>query len=499
VSAAARSKEASRRTWLVVAAAGVVLGAVVVLLLPASWLFRPDEGGGSAHAPAAGSGEESSVRYACPMFCVLLDEKPANEKCPVCGMTLEPVREGQTLGAAERWMAGLVVEPLERRVLERVVRQIGEVDYDETRISTVTSRMAGFLEEVFVDETWGEVSAGDKLAEIYSPALYSAQSDYLVAWERAGRPDRIEETKDDERRAALRATGLRLRNLGIDEQEIAAVRELGTPSRTLALRAPRDGVVIRRRVVENSSVAAGQELYVIADLSRVWILVEVFETERPWIVEGQEVELRTETLPGRVVRGTVGFIDPVFDRDRRTTRLRVEVDNPRLVDTGRRLFQPGQRVDARIRASLGRDGRVVLPGEEPEPVLAAPQSAILRTGLRSVAFFLYRESEGAREYVIDADSLPEEVGYELVELELGPLATDAAGGPADRYYPVLDVVERADDSMGLRRLRPGHVVVTEGNFLLDSQAQLAGKPSLLYPEGSGRAAPGDGADPHAGH
>lgn len=487
------------------ALAGLVVGALIAWFVPSHWLWIE-----SSHEHAEATDDGTS--YVCPMFCVVLDELPDDDLCPVCGMVLEAWAPGGSLEAAAQWMVGLEVASLERRSLERVIRQIGEVDYDETRITSVTTRVAGYLESVAQNETWQTVSAGDELASIYSPELFAAQGEYLVAYERAGRPASLDAVEDAGVRASLRATESRLRNLGIQDADLASLRERREPQRTLALRAPRDGVLIRRNVTVDTAVAVGDELYVIADLSRVWILVEVFESELPWIAIGQPVDLLTETLPGRVIQGTVDFVDPVFDRVRRTARVRVAVDNPHQVENGRRLFQPGQRVDARIRAGLGTDGRIVRgdsANEAPPPVLAIPKDAVLRTGTRAVTYVLRDDSDGGSGYDIDPKSVPETVGYELVEIRIGALARETGSSRGDRYYPLLGVVAPDDDeatedggSIGLRRLRPGHVVVRKGNFLIDSQAQLSGMPSLLVPEGRG-ASSSAGADatndPHAGH
>lgn len=481
----------TRKRWGL-RAAGLAAGALLVVLAPDSWLFVPSQ---QATSSAAGQGE---VRWACPMFCVVMGERPGNGRCPVCGMSLQQIRDEATLNRYERFMSGVVGERLEERSLEVVLRQIGEVDYDETRLSTVTARVDGFLERVHVKETWAPVEEGQVLVEIDSPLLYAAQGDYLVAWRAAGRPE-DPAAVEEERAGALRATRTRLRNLGLGAQELAELREQDTPLDPVALRAPRSGVVIRRNVVEGGGVTAGQELFTVADLSHVWILLEVFEHELPWVASGQEVELRTEILPGEILRGTVGAVDPVVDRNRRTARVRVVAENPDLV-SGRRLYLPGQRIDARIHARLGRRGRVVLPdldAEEPygavPPLLSIPREAVLRTGDRDVTFALYAEAAHSeqgqgdnatgRSYELDPEQLPELVGYELIELRLGPKARAVGAEETRWYYPVLGVVPRADEA-ALTRLRPGHVVAADGAFLLDSQSQLAGRPSLLFPEGS---------------
>lgn len=472
---------------------GLVIGCISTFLVPDDWLFEPGEGSNV-------QARDPDARWACPMFCVVLDELPERPRCPVCGMVLERVRDDLRLDEHERFMAGVETAVLRERPLHLSLRQIGEVDYDETRLTTVTTRVTGFLEKVHVRETWVPVQTGQELVEIYSPELYEAQTNYLLAWERAGKPATIDAVEDPTRRAVLESTHQNLRNFGIDDREIEAIRAEGGPRRRLTLRASADGVVIRRNVVEGAATKAGEALYVIADLSRVWIQLEVFEHDHARIDVGRSVEVLAEALPDQAIVGEVSFVDPVIDRRTRTARVRVSVENPHLV-TGRRLFQPGQRVDARIRVGLGANAAPTAPKGEEVPLLALPVAAILETGLRQVAFVLYEEvlttdAEGQRvsrrRYDLDPATLPRTVGYELVELVTGPVALDPEG---ERCHPVLELAHVPRQGPGLRELAPGLVFVAQGAFLLDSQAQLAGKPSLLHPEGAART---DAAG-HAGH
>jgi Cu(I)/Ag(I) efflux system membrane fusion protein len=439
------------RKWIFIAA-GAVLGLLVAFLLPASWLFVED----AMHVHAG----EEGVRYACPMFCVVMDKLPADGKCPVCAMQMTKVTGKSALDAHEQDMVGLEIGSLKRRPLSRLVRVVGEVDYDETRLARITTRTSGWLDRVWVDTTWQEVKKGDKLAAFYSPELFAAQKDLLVA---------APETKAAARR--------RLTLLGIGAEEIAAIEKAGEASETLVLRAPRDGVVVERRAVEGAAVNTGATLYTVADLSRVWVQAEVFERDLVWIFPGQAVRLRVE---GRAdpIPGKVAFIDPAIDRKARTARLRIEVDNPD------RALRIGQRVDAWIEAHLDAEGR---PVAEPPAVhpLSIPRSAVLTTGERAVAYFLFTESDGERDYELEAP-LPDTVLYEMVPLRIGPAATGTRG---EQFYPVLGLAHPGG------ALHEGMTVVTDGNLLLDSQAQLSGKPSLLFPKGSR----GGAGHAHAGH
>jgi len=424
------------RKRLILAGVGLAAGLLLGFLVPGHWVFV------KAHQRHAMAGTDES--YACPMFCVVLREMPEDRKCPVCGMTLTPISGKSVLNPDERRMVGLEVGRLKRRSLARSLRVVGEVDYDETRLSRITTRVDGWFEKVWADTTWMAVKKGDKLAAIYSPELYATQKEFLVA---------RGELRESSRR--------RLRLFGISEEEIAELEKSKTVKQTLVLRAPRDGVVIQREVVEGASAKRGATIYVIADLAGVWVQAEVFERDLSWVKVGQAVRLEIEGDAGILV-GKVAFIDPVIDRHTRTARVRVVVDNRE------RRLRVGQRVDLRFDIALGG-----------EP-LALPRSALLSTGRRKVVYRLFTEFNGERDYDVDPDDLPDAVFYELVEVRVGPLAMHEG----EEYYPLL-----------AGKLEAGMTVVTKGNLLLDSQAQLSGKPSLLFPEGSRGAS----EDPHAGH
>jgi len=447
------------------ALAGIGFGLLLVIFLPASWLFTDDVARSGEHGEGA--------QYACPMFCVVMDELPDDGRCPVCGMELDEVSGEQKLNRAEQRMAGIEAIRLTRLPLVRTVRVVGEVDYDERLVSRVTTRAGGWLTEVFVEASWADVRKDAPLVSIYSPELVAAQEEYLVA--RAA--------KDESLLAAARR---RLSLLGVGEAEIAAIDRAGKAVDSLVLRAPRAGVVVRRNALPGASVKRGEILVTIADLSRVWIQTEVYERDLPLVRIGQSVRLDAATL-GRTLTGRVAFIDPAIERRTRTARVRVEVDNPARAD-GTRLLRIGQRIDAVLEAMLDENGEVVPPGATPaKDPLVLPASAVLRTGERTIAYALFTEMvPGKPKFRLDPADLPDTVLYQLTPIRVGPAARRAGAPEQGLFYPVLDAAG----------LPEGAVFVTKGNLLLDSQAQLSGKPSLLFPEGNRG---GGGDDPHSGH
>jgi hypothetical protein len=427
--------------WTRAAGAGLLFGVLVVSLLPASWLFVPDSG------PVRADGSQ----YACPMFCVVMDSLPGDQRCPVCGMELDEVSGESKLTRAEQRMVGLEVDRLGPVPLVNRVRVVGEVTYDETLVSRITTRMAGWLTKVHVDTDYTAVTKGAALAEIYSPDLFTAQKEYLVAVESGDR-------------TLLDAATRRLRLLGIAGAEIEEIRKAGKARESVTLRAPRTGVVVARSAIEGAAFQKGATLYAVADLRKVWVQAQVYERDLPLVRVGRTAKLEVDGSADTLT-GVVTFVDPVIDKRTRTARARIEVGNE---DGALRI---GQRADVRIESALA-DG-----------TLALPKSAVLRTGERSIVYALFTERvPGKRVYALDPANLPETVLYELVAVRVGPLARRADSGEA--FYPILDA----------GGLSEGTVVVTSGNLLLDSQAQLSGKPSLLFPEGNRG---GDGS--HSGH
>jgi Cu(I)/Ag(I) efflux system membrane fusion protein len=477
--------------------AGLVLGAVVALLLPSDWVFVAPSDGGAGDAADTGA-----AQYSCPMFCVVMDHMPEDGKCPVCGMDMTVVSGESTLDRAEQRMVGLEADVARRLPLVRKLRVVGEVDYDESRLARITTRVGGWLETVWVDATFSEVEQGEPLAAIFSPELYAAEQEYLGAWKAR------EQGAGTHGDALLRAARRRLQLLDVDDREIEELPESGFPRDSVVLRAPIGGVVVERDAIEGASVAKGATLYAVADLARVWVQAQVFESDLPWIRVGQAVTLAVQGAAAPM-EGRVAFVDPVIDRSARTARVRIEVENPRAAE-GDRPLRIGQRVDAWIEARLDARGRLA-SGEvdaDARPI-AVPRTAVLRTGERSLVYVLFRERETddgrERDYHLDPDALPDDVYYEPVQVRLGPLARLPGDYALEEFYPILGVVPprphmdpetgERHESMSLRRLTEGVTVVTKGNLLLDSQAQLAGKPSLLFPEGNRGASD----DPHAGH
>lgn len=471
---------------LILLFAGLTIGAVATW----AWLDSGHADGDPAAALAAEAGAKRTW-YTCSMHPQIRMDHP--DICPLCGMDLTPVVEGSDSGPATelalsehaRSMARVVTTELTRQPLHKELRTVGRVELDETRVAKIAARIDGRVDRVFADFPGTPVRMGEHLVEIYSPELVSAQEEFLTAYRR-----------EQSLQAAGRGLGAslaasarrRLQLWGITDTQIDELLRTGRSQTHMTIYSPIGGTVIEKNVRDGQYVEQGESLYTIADLSHVWLVAEIYESELSWVKPGQSVQVTVESEPHRPLTGVVGFIEPVLNDTTRTVRVRVVMENPE----GR--LKPGMYAQALLRTPILADGRPAPTGLEgkyicpmhpyvvsdqpgdcnvchmplervpgaaetetaEEGVLAVPAEAVLTTGRRQL---VYVEREPGR--------------YELTEPKLGARAGD--------YFPVLE------------GLAEGDRVVVHGNFLLDSQFQVTGRPSLLYPHGSA------GSTGHEGH
>jgi Cu(I)/Ag(I) efflux system membrane fusion protein len=412
---------------------------------------EPAEAGGAAAREEETGGREI-LYYTCGMHPSVRMDEPGS--CPICNMDLVPVyREPESPGTGAGADIEIVISPdaarlariatvaVARMRLERTIPAAGEVAYDETRQALIAARVGGRIERLHADFTGKEIRKGELLAVIYSPELLSAQKEYLLA-------------KNSSLAGAARE---KLLLWGVTEAQIRELENRGSAKPQISIFAPIGGTIVDKRIVEGSYVKEGDPLFHIADLSRVWILADVYENDIPLIRMRQEAAVTSDAIPGDTVSGKVTFINPAIDRKTRTGRIRIEVDNPE------RRFLPGMYVSVSLhseitdRGAAGGEGdsgrippgdqadheRMDRAGDHMEGVLAVPRSAVVNTGTRSIAFV---ELEPGR--------------YVLRRVTLGPLVGN--------HYVVRD------------GLNEGELVVARGSFLLDSQTQLTGQAEEIY-------------------
>lgn len=467
------------------------LRVVPILLALALGLWLGSGLGEHPQTAATPQAPSAATVWTCSMHPAV--RLPAPGQCPICFMDLIPLTEDAggsdaprriELSATARALAEVRTQPVVRRAASAEVRMVGKLDYDETRLATITSWVAGRIERLFVDYTGVQVQKGDHLVELYSPELYAAQEELLQAL-RAVRDQEARGARDNLgfARATLEAVREKLSLLGLREQQIAEIEEQEAPTYRTTIYAPMGGIVIHRNAQQGMYVQTGSAIYTIADLSHLWVRLEAYESDLPWLRYGQEVEFTTRALPGETFRGTIAFIDPVLDARTRTVAVRVNVDNP----DGR--LKPQMFVRARVRAEIAAGGKVMEgtlagkwicpmhpevlkdePGacdqcgmdlvtpeslgythatsaDAPLPLLV-PTSAVLLTGRRAVVYV----------EVPDADGL----SFEGREVVLGPRAGE--------HY----LVERG--------LEEGERVVVHGAFKLDSALQIQARPSMMLPQ-----------------
>jgi len=358
--------------------------------------------------------------YTCGMHPQVIQDHPGN--CPICGMKLTPIRqdigaENSTgsavlaVDAAARQNMNLRTATLATGPLHKVIRTVGTIDYNETALADVTTKFKGWIEKLDVDATGELVHRGEPMFEIYSPDLYSAEAEYLLALHGPA--------TNDPGAAELRETATtKLKFFDVPDSAIAGLAQSGTPLKTMPVYAPISGFVIEKNVVQGQMVDAGMKLYRIADLAVVWVIAEIYEQDLPFVQLGQEAVVKAASLPDREFRGRVTYVYPTVDEKTRTARVRLEFENPGY------FLKPGMFVSAEIQADL------------PGPALLVPDAAVLRSGARNTVFVALAEGR-----------------FEPREVTLGVEAEDS----------LIQV---------LSGLQAGDRIVTSGQFLLDSESQL---------------------------
>jgi len=377
---------------------------------------------------------------------------PEAGQCPICFMDLIPLvnqprfdLESRTLELSSTAVALAEIQtvPVERRTVTGEVRLYGKVQYDETRFRTITAWVPGRLDTLFVDFTGTVVQKGQKMASIYSPELYAAQTELLGALQAERETAEssyaiIRETAE----STVRSAHNRLKLWGLTEGQIAAIAERGIPADHLTLVAPRGGVVVEKYAQEGLYVKTGSPIYAIADLSHVWVILDAYESDLPWLGENQDVMFTLEALPGKRFLGTIVFIDPILTEDTRTVRVRLETDNRQG------LLKPGMFVRATVAIEFSEKRSINREVGEDQLPLVIPASAPLLTGKRAIVYVRLPDRQ--------------QPTFEGREVVLGPRA-------GDHYLVVSGLTE-------------GELVVVKGNFKIDSALQIQARPSMMSPD-----------------
>lgn len=473
----------------------VVVALIVAALMIGYQLGRPE----AEHDPEVVTADDVAAAgepqmYTCSMHpSVRLPDPDA--KCPICFMDLIPVVDEATGEGAERRMvltdAAAELSRIETAEAARFfpraeVRLFGKVTYDETSVARLTAYFAGRIDRLFVNYVGVPVNEGDHLAEVYSPELLAAFEEVrqAAAAGSSSGSDLVRAATRD----TLEAAREKLRLFGLTPAQIEAVERGEHDSDHLTIYAPIGGIVTHMAVREGDYVQTGAPIATVANLSRLWLDLEAYESQLPMLRWGQPITFTVESHPGEVFDGRISFIEPMVDERTRTAAVRVAVDN-----RDRRL-KPGMFASAVVRPRVAAGGTVVgdelagqwvcpmhptvvaggsgacdicgmdlVPAESlgvvgdpasAEPPLVVPRTAVLFTGRRSVVYVAVEDAERPT--------------YEGREVLLGPRAGD--------FYVVRD------------GLREGERVVVNGAFRIDSAMQISAKPSMMAPGGEDAAA-----------
>jgi membrane fusion protein, copper/silver efflux system len=372
---------------------------------------------------AAQSSERKVAFYQSPMHPWVKSDKPGN--CTICGMKLVPVYEGEqglssragTSGVTLSKQAASIIQvetaPVTRQVLKRTIRVAGMIDDDDSRHRRLSAYVDGRVDKLHVNYVGAEVEAGQPLAAVYSRDLLVARSEYTLA---------TKMTAGADRENAINATRQKLRRMGLTLEQIEKLP--GQTGDTFEIVAPISGTVVQRDVYEGQYVKEGSVLFEIADFSRMWFIFEAYERDLSWIRVGQEVEITTPSVPGKIYRASVSFIDPNLAEQTRSARIRVVLENPQVGDPAKHRHELLHKTYAEGRISV-----------ESAPVLTVPRSAVLSPG--GAPFVYVSRGEGV---------------YQMRRVLLGRVG--------DGIWEVVSGLEE------------GEIVVTTGNLLIDAQAQL---------------------------
>jgi membrane fusion protein, copper/silver efflux system len=428
------------------------------------------------------AGGVSESEFYCPMHPNIIRGQPGS--CPICGMPLAKREKTQHAHLPEGVLAQVQLTPLKMemgrigtspvafRLLAREIRTVGILDYDETRMAFISSRVKGRIDKLMVNYVGQRINKGDPLTSIYSPDLIVAQEELLATLRALQKPG--SETIRSETEFLKQAAIKKLLLLGITQSQIDEIIRRGIPETHLIIFSPIAGIVTEKNVRVGQYVEEGTQIFTIADLGIVWMQAKIFEDQITGIKIGTSVQITASALPNEVFAGRITFIAYTVDPATRTVSARVEIDNPNY------KLKPGMYATAAIRLPVGSVTELkeisppqnadhfvtgyfcpiypdqVFPRSELCPidkfpfkfvrmkkVLAVPESAVIDTGTRKA---VYRESSAGT--------------FDLVEIKVGRRAGE--------YYPVLS------------GLKPGDRVATRGAFLVDAENRLNPAAAVQY-------------------
>jgi Cu(I)/Ag(I) efflux system membrane fusion protein/cobalt-zinc-cadmium efflux system membrane fusion protein len=314
--------------------------------------------------------------WAAPMDPTYIRNEPG--KSPM-GMDLVPVYEEEgeekepastiRIDSGTIQNMGVRMERVKRKPLVKDIRAFGNITYDERRIYAVNTKFNGWIEKLYVDFIGKKVKKGQPLFDIYSPELVTAQEEYLLSLQQnANLKESPYPSIREGAQRLLNASRTRLRYWDLTEKQIKTIENTEIVQKTLTIYSPANGVIIKKHAFQGHYVKAGQHQYEIADLSKVWVDVDIYEYELPWIKKGMSAEMELSYTPGKIFTGNVLYVYPFLTAKTRTAKLRLEFPNPDY------QLKPDMYANVKLKSAVSEDSLVI------------PQEAVIDSGVRKVVF-----------------------------------------------------------------------------------------------------------------
>ncbi len=394
------------------------------------WVFFHSSSNETTHNHEQETVAEETV-YTCSMHPQIKQNKPG--LCPICAMDLVPMAtsasEGEHVDPNEIQMtksalalASVQTTIVKQGIPEKNVQLLGKVKADERNVSQLTARFGGRIEKLFINYTGQQVRKGEKLGTIYSPELITAQKELLEAMKyKTSNP------------SFYKATRSKLKLWDLTEEQIDDIETRGETKTFFDIQSPISGTVTKRHVSIGDYVKEGSALFEVINLSKVWVMFDAYESDLPWIKKGDNIEFTLQSVPGKQFNGKVTFIDPFIDAQTRVAQVRIELKN----------------FDGQLKPEMFANGILKSNTAQNTNELLIPKSAILWTGKRAVVYVKVPDRETS--------------SFIYRQIVLGP--------EAGNFYVVSE------------GLSEGEEIVMNGVFKIDAAAQLAGKSSMMNPDG----------------
>ncbi len=365
-----------------------------------------------SHQSVSGHEEHGGGTQGKPEETKGKEEREADEEAP----TIEIPTDKQQ-------MIGVKTTEVSVRPLQKIIRTVGRIEYDEKRLATVNIKFEGWIERLHVDYTGKYVKKGEPLAEIYSPELVATQQEFLnlIKWSRQGldmKEENMNKMLSRDASVIIEAAKQRLRFWDISDDQIRKIEESGKPMKAVTIYSPVSGYVIQKMALQGMRVMPGEKLFDIADLSTVWLISDIYESELPLINVGDMAKISLSYFPGREFSSRIDYLYPTLSGETRTAKVRFTIGNPGM------QLKPQMFTNVEVKINLGKK-------------LSIPDDAVIYTGTRQVVYV--DKGEGIFE--------PREV---------------MLGIRAEGFREVL------------RGLKTGEKVASSATFLVDSEAQLKG-------------------------